>query len=383
MTPRITREEGQTWVDGVPDIRMTGPWMRLKGMEILLRHRGEDPGFDDLLVYSGEAFHLCHGTKWELRTGLCMPAEPWSLLAEACGYEARWTRPSTFFEMDHLEPEERWQRSEAFLEELRGSIDHGRPLLLGGAYGRCDTWRVVVGFDPEDGKICYVGGDEAYEWTDLIDDKVEQLGFWDMQVRGAIDRAAFGCGGWLANAAFLLGGRKKKPSGRDKVRAGLKRAVDLFRAEPFETPWFGGVKYAFGEKAYEAWAEDLAALAYPADVEKPRPDVPEIYDMSHLGGQARQIAEGRGAAAAFCERAAGVLPKAEKPLRAAARAYREEAETARKAFGVFLDGSADRCRAWLADAASREGGVAAIRDMLAKERQAVKQVEAARKVAAA
>ncbi len=365
----VRREGGKVWVTGVPDVKMT-EHMRLRGMEILLRHRGEKVTLDDLLVYSGKAFHLCHGTKWELRTGLNMPSNPWDNLAQAYGYGSRWTTPNWFHAMQRMPADQRKQKTDAFLGELWKSADAGRPALLGGAYGECGTWRVVVGYDRKNEKVCYVGGEKAYEWVDLIDDKVKKLGFWDMQVQGPVDpQRRFTCGTWLANTAFLLGEKKRNPSERDKAVAALKLVRGKFYVRPSRAY---GVTYHFGNDAYRALAKDLHELDYPADVKK-RPKSPEIYDMSQLWGQVNSIIVGRAAAARFCERAATLLPQAKRPLVRAAALYREEVALAKSAFGPFAGGHDETRKAreaWLADEKSREAGAAAIDDMLRREQLA-------------
>ena len=380
MSVSVKREGTKVLISGVPDIKMTKNWMRLRGMEILLRHRGEQPTFDDLLVHSGEAFHLCHGTKWELRTGLCMSTDPWANLAETYGHAWRWTPPSWWHSMKSLRMEDRWGKSNAFLDELWKSVDAGRPALLGGAYGLCGTWRVVVGYDRHNKKVCYAGAEKPYEWTDLIDEKVKKIGFWDMQVRGPVDPKKFGYGGWLTNAAFLLGEKQANPTEKEKTLMALRRAVAMFRAKPFTARWYGGVTYHFGERAYEALAKDLHELDYPADLKKKRPKLPEIYDMSHLWGQVHQIVVGRAAAAAFCERAAMLLPRARPHLLATTEAYNEEVAIAKKAFAPFIgdyDATKKPREAWLADEKNREAGAAAIRKMLEKERTAIAAIEKA------
>ena len=373
----VRREGDRVWVEGVPDVKMTNQ-MRLRGMEILLRHRGEMPTLDDLLVHSGAAFHLCHGTKWELRTGLNTPSNPWDNLAAAYGYESRWTPPVWFHVIQRMPADQRKAKTDAFLDELWKSVDAGRPPLLGGAYGRCGMWRVVVGYDRENQKVCYIGGEKAYEWADLIDDKVKELGFWDMQVQGPVDpERQFTCGTWLANTAFLLGDKKRSPSERDRALAGLRLAVATFSGKPNRAY---GVTYHFGEDAYEALAGDLRALDFPVDVEKKRPTEPEIYDMSHLWGQVNTIVTGRAAAARFCESAAKLMPPAALHLEDAAGVYRKEAELVKQAFAPFVgafDETKKEREAWLAEEKNRKAGAAAVRRALEHERAAVAEIEKA------
>ena len=371
----VKRGDGRVRIEGVPNIKMTEGWPRIRGMEILLKHRGEKASLDEIMVYSGDAFNLCHASQWELRGGLSIPTEPLANVAEAYGYSSRWTAPSWFHELRALEMPERWRKSEEFLEQLWEQIDAGYPVLIGGAYGECGAWRVIVGYDRDNKQLCYVGGKKAYEWTDLIDPKVKELGFWDSQVRGAIRPNFFG--GWQCNAAFLMGEKTSNPTEETKVLTGLGRAVEMFHAPEFKTNLYGGVTYYFGEKAYQEWANDLEELDYPADLKKPRPKLPERYDMSNFGGQVSNIVQGRARAAKFCEKAAKVMPQAKPQLLAAAKAYREEVAIAKKAFPAFLTGTDKQREAWLSKEASREKGVEAIREMLAQERAAIAQIEKA------
>ena len=136
-------------------------------------------------------------------TALSAPTDIFGNIAEAYGYDGRWTETHWFPRLARKPIEERRQISEEFLSQLWQEIDAGRPVLLGATHGECGRWRVVAGCDKDAGKICYMGGETPYEWTDLIDSKVEELGFWDSQVVGTVPPEF--CGGWLANAAFLLG----------------------------------------------------------------------------------------------------------------------------------------------------------------------------------
>ena len=373
--PTVKRENGRVWVTGVPDIQMAGDFPRLVGMQILLKHRGEEATLDELMVHSGDAFNLCHATKWELRAGLSIPTDPLSNVARAYGYACRWTQPHWFFALKGKKPEERHSITDAFLKQLYAQVDAGRPCLLGGTHGQCARWRVVAGYDPTETRICYVGGKRPYEWTQLIDAKVAKLGFWDSQCRGTIRPGFYG--GWLVNAALLLGKKVASPTPRDRAVATLRLALRIFRAPSFHTEGYGGVTYCFGRGAYDEWADALHELDYPADLTTRRPKKGDFYDMSNFAGQVAAIARGRAAAAGFCEKAATALPKAKAHLAAAARAYREEAGIARASFRPFLDGTEGERKQWLADETRREAGVAAIRRMLAAERAAIGAIERA------
>jgi len=378
----VKREGGQVWIERVPCVSIgdvNDDWTALlRGMHLLLTHRGEKATLDEIMACSGDAFSLCHSEHWELRTLHTVPTDTLSNVAKAYGYAGRWIPPRFFWELKRLNKEDRKAASDKFVAQIWREVDSGRPVLMGGTHGQCASWRAVVGYDRDKQRICYAGGPAdrgRHEWTDLIDPKVKELGFWDMQIRGTTRPKHYG--GWIANTAFLLGEKKTDVPDVQRIGMALQRAVELHNAKPFSTTGYGGVTYYFGAQAYEQWAKDLHELDYPADAKKPRPKLPECYDMSQMWFQADQIVRGRSAAAKLCERAADVLTEAKIHLVAAARAYREEAAIARDAFAALLSGDDEQRDAWQSDEAKREAGVAAIGKMLEKERAAVTEIKKA------
>jgi hypothetical protein len=380
----VRRNGGRIWIEGVPKAKfghLGDDWtVQLKGLQVLLSHRGQPTDLGNLLAHSGEAFSLCHSDHWELRTYLSLPIDSLAAAARAYGYDGRWLMGDWFHQMKRKGKAACQKQTQRILDDLWREIDAGRPVLVSGIDGHCGHWFVACGYDRADEQMCYVGGKKPYEWFGIGgltidtcgDPKVGKLGFWDSRVRGAIRPRFFG--GWMSDVAFVLGPKARDVPARDRDIATLRLAVRLFRAGARP---YSGVRYYFGEQAYEKWARDLGELDYPADVKKRRPKGPEIYDLSVMIYQADQIARGRLAAASFCEAAAKSLPEAGPHLAAAARAYREEAAIARKALGVFLEGTDKQREAWLSDEAKREAGAAAIRKMLAKERVAVAAIEKA------
>jgi len=371
MTMEVKRANGRVWIEGVPN-KEVGYLGLLKGMHVLLTHRGEDVTLDDVRVTSGDAFHLSHGTKWELRTEHTIPTDILINAAHAYGYEAKWTQPHMYVDFKSMSEDRKKQLADEYLGQIWAQIDKGRPALVGGAYGQCSQWRVAVGYDKANGLICYVGGEKPYDWTPVIDDKVKKIGYWDAQARGPILKGFLG--GWIGNAAFLLGDKKKEVKGNERAVMVLRRAVELHNAE--SRPYYG-VTHHFGRKAYEEWSKDLDQLDYPADLKEERPGGPEIYDMSTLMYQAKQITTGRTAAADFCRTAAAEFPGAAAHLNAAATSYEEEAQLAAAAFSPFVQGSDDQREAWLSDEPKRKAGVRAILQMLAKEKAAIAEIEKA------
>ncbi|MHC4716019.1 MAG: hypothetical protein ACYS5V_03555, partial [Planctomycetota bacterium] len=371
----VKREADKVWIEGVPDVQLGSGaiWIsQLKGLRLLLAHRGETVTLDELSALSGDAFHLAHGARWELRTAHAIPTDPLTNAAEARGFQAQWTPPRFFWELKRMAEPRRKRLTEEYLASIRSHIDSGMPVLLGGTHGLCAEWRVAVGYDRPNGLICYAGGEQPYEWTELVDPKAKELGFWDAQVRGTLRRGFVG--GWIGNAAFLLGPKRSEPTRAKRYLTALRRAVELHNAKPNRTNWYGAVTYWFGRRAYQQWAKDLRELDYPADVSKDRPKLPEIYNVGLMSYQADQIVRGRTAAAEFCQKAAEALPKAKTYLQSAAKAYQQEAAIATKAFPAFLAGTDKQREAWLSDEAKRERGVKAIEDMLAEERVAIAEI---------
>ncbi len=367
MTGIIKREGGRTWIEGVPDRKVGLLWdMWLRAEHILLEHRGVEADFNELLAVSGEAFNLCHGTDWELRTGMSIPTDPLSDTAKAYGFECGWLPPRWHSEMRKLPEDERAKLLNEFLEEIFSRIDAGHPVILGGAYGECGSWRAVVGCDRENMQICYIGGDEPYDWTDIFGPKLREWGFWDMQVRGAVRPMFYG--GWLNNTVFFLGEKTAEVTEEERAVQTLGRAVSLHSADEFGTDWYGGVTYSFGAQAYEKWAENLRKLDYSADLEKAKKREGDFFDMRNMGIQIDQIVRGRGAAAEFSEKAAGLFPQAREHLLDAAQSYRREAEIA---------GSLDDSESWLSDRQNCLLGADTVMEMLDNERAAVAQLEKA------
>ena len=205
------------------------------------------------------------------------------------------------------------------------------------------------------------------------------VGMWNGRFRGTV-RENF-AGGWQVNPAYLIGEKTDAPSREERVAAVLERAVGIFEAPKYSIGWWGGVDYHFGREAYERWAEDVAALDYPADLGKELPEgAYDWYRMGNMDTQVDQIVRGRTAAASFCEAAAEVFPDAKGDLENAAEAYRQEVMAATDAFDAFIPAHSgdDAPRvAWLSDGAKREAGAHAILRMLEHEREAIGHIRTA------
>ena len=383
MDLKTLQDQSRIWIDGLPAVQMypeqcgepAFDWLaQIRGLTALLQQRGEPVTIQDIMACSGDAFHFSHATKWELRTAHALPIDPLLEAARAYGYNARWTSPDWTPRLIKLPMSERQDITSKYLGRLWDEIRAGRPLLYGGAFGFCNSWRILAGFDLENEQVCFVGGEQPYNWTSLWDEKARELGFWDMQVRGAIRSDEF-LGGWQANACFLLGEKTKEIPERDRIMKTLNLAVTLSTAPSQYTDWYGGVTYHFGQGALKQWAEDLLFLDPSNDLSKPRPDAPEIYNLNLIRYQVEQITFGRSAAANYCENAAQQL---ENPaLLEAAAAYRQQVSIARDSLEIFLSGDLDSQQAWLDDSALRETGVNAIHRILVEEQQAINWIQKA------
>ncbi|MFH0965049.1 MAG: M56 family metallopeptidase [Planctomycetota bacterium] len=378
----VKREGSKVWIEGVPDRPVGSGWdMLLRGAGVLLTHRGEKTDLNELMVFSGDAFSLCFASHWQGIAYLCVPTDTLANVARAYGYKSRW-----LFSRVPQPSEKHQDKAREILHQLWSEIDQGRPVLVGGCADEgCTSWSVVTGYDPDSRQMCHVGIGQANRWTGIRGLNIElnpeegETGFWNGRMRGTV-LASF-VGGWQANPAFLLGNKADVPSARDNALAALERAVEVFVAPEHHIDYWGGVTYWFGQEAYEHWAEALDRLDYPADLEKPRPDrADDWYDLGNMDYLADAIVRGRSAAADFCEEAAHLLPAGAQQLKTAAKCYREEVVIARKTFAAFMpmyDGNDAPRDAWLSDEGQRSAGVAAIRDMLPKERAAVAAIEKA------
>ncbi|MGB3086631.1 MAG: hypothetical protein WBC53_02695 [Phycisphaerae bacterium] len=383
----VKREGSKVWVEGVPDMVVGDRWdMLLRGMEILLKHRGEKISLNELMAYSGDAFNLCHASHWQGTAYMCVPTDPCANIAKAYGYSWQWSIP----EKEHAHIPNLEQKARGYTEEslrrIRAEIDAGRPVLVGGVTDQgCGPWTVVVGYDETEPKLAHVGLGPGVSWSGIrgvafpCNAEEGLFDHWNGRVRGTVSTGFLG--GWRANPAFVLGDKTSGPSDGERTVAVLKRAVEMFRAPAHRIGHWGGVVYYFGEQAYEQWARALEGLDYPADLKKPQPKgAYDWYEMGNMDTQVDQIVRGRTAAAEFCERAAGVLPEVRAPLEAAAKFYSEEVAIAQSECAPFISASsgADEPRvAWLSDRAKCEAGVAAVRRMLEKERAAIAEIEKA------
>jgi hypothetical protein len=377
---QVQHDDGRVWIEGVPDAPIGHGWdMLLRGLQTLLRHRGEPARLEELMALSGDAFNLCFASHWQATAYLAVPTDTLSNAATSLGYAGRWLLPMPDDEIRTLPEDERRRVTDQVLGQMMDEIDAGRPVLAGGCADQgCGPWSVVVGYDREGPALCHVGLGEPYRWVGVrgIVSRDQVVGYWNGRVRGAA-RPGF-VGGWMADPAFLLGAKGPVPAPRRRVIGALKRALAVFRAPYHRIPQWGGVTYYFGREAYLRWAEALRELDYPADLQGDRPEnAYDWYDMGGLAVLVDCIVRGRSAAAAFCAEAADVLGNAKANLSAAARFYRRQTGIAAQAFQPFIAGTDEERVAWLSDPQRREAGALAVETMLDAERAAVREVELA------
>lgn len=370
----VKHEGSRVWVDGLGNqaVGPIDPESQMRLMEILLKHRGEATDANQLLVLSGDAFNTCHPAHWQGGLShLLIATDPLTNVARAYGYDSHWLNSNLrFYQINKLPPEQKRQKLDELHQAIRKQIEAGKPVLMGGAYGECGSWRVVAGIDTDKQQLCYIGGEKPYDWFDIQKDpKVAQFGFWDEQVRGAIHEGFMGS--WQSNVAFVLTDRTRVPSEKERLIGALKVAVDLFQDREHND---GGMNY-LGRRAYAEWAKELAGLDYPADKTKADPKaVFPWYSLESMAFEVSSIVVGRAAAADYIDSHAAELPKVAENLKAAAEHYRKEVAIAKQAFEVLLAGDQQATEAWISNKTNRDPAATAVRSMLAQEEAAVAEI---------
>ena len=393
MAPQDKREgkvsqvkKDRVVIDGVPARPIGDRWdAMLRGLQVILEYRGEKVTMDELMAWSGDAFNLCHGEHWQMTARLRTPTDTLSNVAEALGYKGRWRSygQDRAFIRDRAEADLFTERT---LSVIREEIDAGRPVFAVGASDQgCGSYSVLVGYGRAKPEFCHAGLSDPYRWVGIRGvafpnnpaDPSSLSGHWNGQVRHPDCR-----GGWEANPIFILGAKGKPPDERTRSLAALRRAVSLSEAKSYRYAFWKSEFY-FGSQAYGKWDRALRELDYPGDVVN-APEGLDWYDLGCMDTQVDQIVRGRAAAAAFCERAAEVLPKAAYHLRDAARWYRREVETAKAAFAAFLPAfheDAARREAFWRDPARRAAGASAVDRLRQWDHMAVQAVRNALVVA--
>lgn len=379
----VRREGGRVWIEDVPQAELGTDWdMLLRGMCLLLRHRGIECELDDLMVLSGDAFNLCFASEWHGTARLGVATDTLANIAAGYGFRWRWQFSGRESELENMPEEERSAVTRNALGGLWASVDAGRPFLAGGAADRGPAaWSVVVGYDRRRPAMCHVGAGRPYRWVPVrgLSSGGGVAGYWDGRVRGQV------CpefrGGVLANPAFVLEQRMGRPGRQARILDALERAPALFQAAAGSVSRWGGVTYHFGREAYQQWARGLRALDNPEYAPAEWSEAtPERYDMGVMDFLLDCVIRGRNAAAQFCERSGELLPGAKFYLGAAARFYRRQVMLAEDAFGDFIEGTEPARAEWLSDEAAREAGADAVLGMLDHERAAVREIERALEV---
>ena len=334
----------------------------LRCFRALLRfHAPVPPTMDEeqqlalLRALSGDAFHICHGVHWQEMAYLQSPTNPVANLARCCGLAYEFSgKGSTGSYMRRPDAAATTARD---LESLYAELDSGNPVLTAGAIENCGYYSLVIGYSRQGPMLCHLGDHSSINvdgsrfedrskprWSLIrgvspgaVD---EDAGFncVDGRVRGVAHADFDHSGGWVANPFYFLrpdgaDGRAHWPTVPQVARDTLLLALDLYKSPPIKQV------YHFGKSAYEEWARSLRRLRYPADLEGPAPySGSPCFELGTLAEQLEHLARCRPAAAAFCQQAADAMPAAAATLlRAAARAYRDEAALAASspAFGPF------------------------------------------------
>ncbi|MFH1568121.1 MAG: hypothetical protein ABIL09_08995, partial [Gemmatimonadota bacterium] len=133
-------------IEGVPHESLVYGWdISLRGLHLLLRHRGETLSLDELSVLSGDAFHLCFAAGPDTYPELLAPTDPLTHAAAALGYASEWliTESGRRAHLTPAVPDAARRRAltRAVLERLRSEVDAGRPPLVGGVSRQgCGNW---------------------------------------------------------------------------------------------------------------------------------------------------------------------------------------------------------------------------------------------------
>ena len=84
-------EIGRVLLEGVPHASLVYSWdISLRGLHLLLQHRGEAITLEELSVLSGDAFHVCFHRAAHTYPELLIPTDPLSDAATALGYSHEW-----------------------------------------------------------------------------------------------------------------------------------------------------------------------------------------------------------------------------------------------------------------------------------------------------
>jgi hypothetical protein len=362
-------ENGRVVLKGVPHESLVYGWdCSLRGLHLLLQHRGETISLDELSVLSGDAFHICFATGPDTYPELLMPIDPLANAASALGYEYEWliTESERRGHLTKTVPDlaQRRALTLAVLRRIQAQIDAGRPALVAGvSHQGCGNWSLVIGYDQAGTELCHNGldGEPAGTWSPIrgltapINDRDGLPGYWNGRPRGSVVPGF--SGGWLVNPVFILGDRRDPPGPEEVARTVLQQAVALHQAD--SAHFFGGQHY-FGAEAYRQWIAALPTMDGPADL---------VLD---------EVVRGRTAAATFCKRTAQLLPASAAPLMRAAEAYCREVEVARDAFPDFIPFRWDNpARDQWGSATQRTAAAGAVARLLEHERVAVAAIEEA------
>lgn len=215
----------------------------LQALGLYLQFLGEEKEYDFLMGVSGNAFKLYWNPMplWCPSVTRVSSEDPFVRVADALGYE-------THRQLNADLP--------TAVEQIRRVLEAGRPVLTCNLFGESE-WSLIVGLR---GEIEYRPGDEPDEPDypvvtlevrspfDPGDDyRVVETPAWNGYLLGPLEG-----GHWGRMPLFWLGDKREPPPREEVLRAALARAARLAQERQYE-------RYAAGLRAYEMWAEMLAA----------------------------------------------------------------------------------------------------------------------------
>ena len=332
----VDTAETSGWVQllGVANFDNTDAGLsHIAAVEAVLRFRGVDVNRDWLMGVSGEAFGFYYHPDG---TFLSRFVHSWDSAGAALttyGYRGQWHHDAGA----DIGPS---------LEIVRREIGAGRAVIApgihpspDGVHSLCNYWFVVTGVDVDAGRVQLVGAADAgaFALARGDDGRAEYHPRWY-----GICRTFDGMAGHYGPAGADNPLLTVEPSGvtpvpNTTVREALTRAVALAHEEEAtaSTGWGDGV-YLSGIGAMEQLRNDVLAAQGDGPDEFNRLNPPKGDPFRGLGDELEHLhllAQRRHAAAAFCRRAAGLLPDAAS-LADAADAYEQVADGAEQAFAL-------------------------------------------------
>ena len=372
--PSIQRDSGRVWIENVLEAPVgSGRNRQLLGLRSLLHSRGIGAELDELLAYGGNAFASSHPERWHEATRLAVPTDFMLNAATAFGCELRWHFTPFCKSMEEYE-----SLTQAALSEIKGHVDEGYPVLVGGVTERgCNTWSIVVGYDTSKPQLGHVGLGRGIRWMGIrgvafpcnAEEGLDK--HWNAQVQ-VPRHGAYTL--WLVNPFVTLDASHAVDRRRRIVRT-LRLAVDLFHHVPKPPDRVDTANYWFGQDAFEHAACDYETVTLGQVLDtSPRE---AACRLQMLCDQVAWLRDGRRAAAAFCRQGAaeGVLEPA--MLAEAADQYERVAQSVDQELHDLPQASFEEAQHWYEVEFHRSGAARVLREAASYERKAVLNIEKA------